>query len=89
LGYDRQREEEEAKKKEAEKVHAAASSKARPAEIGNSKPTTPVPGKVDTLRGKSQDLERLGMGFKKLGFGAVPSGAPTSAAKPRYFVLSF
>jgi ADP-ribosylation factor GTPase-activating protein 2/3 len=85
LGYDRQREEEaEKKRKEVEKVQAAANAKARAAEIGNGKATTSVPDKVDTQKGNSQDLERLGMGFKKLGFGAVPSGAPPSATRSRY-----
>jgi ADP-ribosylation factor GTPase-activating protein 2/3 len=85
LGYDRQREEEEAKaRKESEKVQAATNAKAKPAESGNGKATTPVSVKADAPRGNSQDLERLGMGFKKLGFGAVPSGAPPTAARSRY-----
>ncbi|KIM83564.1 hypothetical protein PILCRDRAFT_819204 [Piloderma croceum F 1598] len=82
IGYDRQREEEEAKaKKESEKVQAATSAKAKPAESGNGKATTPVSVRADAPKGNSQDLERLGMGFKKLGFGAVPSGAPPVVAR--------
>jgi ADP-ribosylation factor GTPase-activating protein 2/3 len=81
LGYDRLREEQEEKaKKEAEKLQAAANATAKAADIGNNKTGT-VPGKVDVQRGNSQDLERLGMGFKKLGFGAIPSGAPGPVAK--------
>jgi ADP-ribosylation factor GTPase-activating protein 2/3 len=81
LGYDRLREEEEEKaRKEAEKVQTTANAKAKAAEIGNNK-NGPVIGKVDVQRGNSQDLERLGMGFKKLGFGAVPSGAPATATR--------
>lgn len=84
LGYDRLREEQEEKaKKEAEKLQAAANATAKAADIGNNKTGT-VPGKVDVQKGNSQDLERLGMGFKKLGFGAIPSGAPGPVAKSRY-----
>ena len=87
LGYDKQREEEEERKRtEAEKVQAAANAKARGIEIGNGKATTSVSGKADTQKGNSQDLERLGMGFKKLGFGAVPSGAPATTTRSRYTV---
>jgi ADP-ribosylation factor GTPase-activating protein 2/3 len=84
LGYDRQREEEEAKaRKEAEKVQAVTNPKAKVAEIGNGKATIPVSVKADAPKGNSQDLERLGMGFRKLGFGAVPSGAPPTAVRSR------
>lgn len=65
-------------------MQAAANAKAKAVEIGNGKATTSVAGKVDAQRGNSQDLGRLGMGFKKLGFGAVPSGAPPSATRTRY-----
>lgn len=88
LGYDRLREEQEEKaKKEAEKVSAAANAKAKSTEIGSSIPGA-VSGKADAPRGNSQDLERLGMGMKKLGFGAVPSGAAVAATKSRCVTLT-
>jgi ADP-ribosylation factor GTPase-activating protein 2/3 len=85
LGYDKQREEEEEKKrKEAEKAQAATSAKAKEPKIGNGKAATSISAKVETPRGNNQDLERLGMGFKKLGFGALPSAAPQTAARSKY-----
>jgi len=69
LGYDRQREEEEERsKQETEKAQRAQVSDA--AVVAR---TVTVPGKVDVRKGNNQDMERLGMGFKKLGFGAVPT----------------
>ncbi|EGN97806.1 hypothetical protein SERLA73DRAFT_55542 [Serpula lacrymans var. lacrymans S7.3] len=80
LGYDRQREEEEERaRKEAGKVQAASQAKAKVSEVGSK--ANAVPGKVDIQKGNSQDLERLGMGFRKLGFGAVPSAAAASTSK--------
>ncbi|KAG0691711.1 hypothetical protein DFH29DRAFT_986175 [Suillus ampliporus] len=82
LGYDRQREEEEERtQKEAEKV-AASQAKVKAADTAI-QPST-VQGKVDLQKGNSQDLERLGMGFRKLGFGGVPTASPSSTARSRY-----
>ncbi|KAG0701927.1 hypothetical protein DFH29DRAFT_537392 [Suillus ampliporus] len=79
LGYDRQREEEEERtQKEAEKV-AASQAKVKAADTAI-QPST-VQGKVDLQKGNSQDLERLGMGFRKLGFGGVPTASPSSTAR--------
>lgn len=75
LGYDRQREEEdERSKKDAEKTE-----KAKLSDTTAVARAATVPGKVDVRKGNNQDMERLGMGFKKLGFGAVPT---TSASIP-------
>ncbi|KAG1739403.1 uncharacterized protein EDB91DRAFT_1135009 [Suillus paluster] len=79
LGYDRQREEEEERaQKEAEKV-AASQAKVKAAD--NTIQASTMPGKVDLQKGNSQDLERLGMGFRKLGFGGVPTASPSSTAR--------
>ncbi|KAI8986249.1 hypothetical protein BD414DRAFT_536988 [Trametes punicea] len=77
LGYDREREkaeEEERARLAAEKSAAAAKAKSP---VTKSTPSAPVAPK-----GNAQDMERLGMGMKRLGFGAVPSApaASTSAA---------
>lgn len=73
LGYDREKEERE----EAERAKAAAStplpSSARP-QSAKLVPASPAP---NTPKGNAQDLERLGMGMKRLGFGGVPT--PTSS----------
>ncbi|OAX38797.1 ArfGap-domain-containing protein [Rhizopogon vinicolor AM-OR11-026] len=77
LGYDRLREEEEERtQKEADKL-AASQTKAKGADTAVKVST--VQGKVDLQKGNSQDLERLGMGFRKLGFGAVPTASSTSS----------
>jgi len=72
LGYDREREEAEAQAaREAaalelkNKSTAASSSGARPASAGTS----------------AADVERLGMGVKKLGFGALPRAQAVAAPK--------
>lgn len=75
LGYDRQKEEEEEKARAQKKALELKSTPTttttkRPVENTNS---TPQP------RGSQQDMERLGMGMKKLGFGSVPTQTPTSA----------
>ena len=75
LGYDREKEEKE----EAERAKAAASSplptSARPQpQSAKLVPASPTP---NTPKGNSQDMERLGMGMKRLGFGGVPT--PTSS----------
>ncbi|KAH7927655.1 ArfGap-domain-containing protein [Leucogyrophana mollusca] len=82
LGYDRQREEEEERaRKEAEAAAASARLQTQANSVSVGARTGAEPGKVDLQKGNSQDLERLGMGFRKLGFGGVPSPttAPTSA----------
>lgn len=78
LGYDRQREEEEERARQQAEQTAQADAKAKAASANLTAST--IPGKVDVQRGNSQDLERLGMGFRKLGFGGVPaaSQAPSS-----------
>jgi len=75
LGYDRQKEEEEEKAKAQKK---ALELKSTPTTIATKQPvqntdTTPQP------RGNQQDMQRLGMGMKKLGFGSVPTQTPASA----------
>lgn len=74
LGYDRQKEEEE----ERTKVQKTLELKSTPTTAAPKQPvkntnTTPQP------RGSQQDMERLGMGMKKLAFGSVPTQtlAPT------------
>jgi ADP-ribosylation factor GTPase-activating protein 2/3 len=74
LGYDRQKEEEEekarAQKKTLElKSTPTTSATKQPVQNTNA---TPQP------RGSQQDMERLGMGMKKLGFGSVPTQTVTS-----------
>ncbi|KAI6111586.1 hypothetical protein EDD16DRAFT_1206071 [Pisolithus croceorrhizus] len=80
LGYDRQREEEEERvKQETEKV--APAEKAKSTNASAAPRTVSVPGKVDPQGGSSQDMERLGMGFRKLGFGATTSPSTTSTVR--------
>ncbi|KAF9811801.1 hypothetical protein IEO21_06413 [Rhodonia placenta] len=76
LGYDREQErkEEERARKEAE---AAPQSAKAPPKSAKAVPTTPVSA---LPTGNAQDLERLGMGMKRLGFGAVPAAPSTSKA---------
>ncbi|KAF8423726.1 hypothetical protein L210DRAFT_974046 [Boletus edulis BED1] len=76
LGYDRQREEEEERARQQAEQAAQADAKARATNSGPATPT--IPGKVDVQKGNSQDLERLGMGFRKLGFGSVPTASQTT-----------
>lgn len=73
LGYDREKEkaEEERGRKEAE----VAATKVK-ANVKVTKAAAPV----DTRpKGNAQDLERLGMGMKRLGFGAVPAAAAANS----------
>ncbi|KAK7689970.1 hypothetical protein QCA50_006610 [Cerrena zonata] len=77
LGYDREREkaeEEERLKKEAERLRSAPALKS-PVVAAKS----PVAPAQNVPKGNTQDLERLGMGFKRLGFGAVPQPAASSS----------
>ncbi|KAF9781695.1 ArfGap-domain-containing protein [Thelephora terrestris] len=76
LGYDRQKEEEEEKARAQKK---ALELKSTPTNTATKKPaenvnTTPQP------RGSQQDMERLGMGMKKLGFGSIPTQKPASTS---------
>ncbi|KAF8840625.1 ArfGap-domain-containing protein [Paxillus ammoniavirescens] len=81
LGYDRQREEEEERaRQEAEKA-TQAEVKEKEKAVSASARTVAVPGRVDPQKGNSQDLERLGMGFRKLGFGATPAISTPSSAR--------
>lgn len=87
LGYDREKEaEEERARKEAEE--SAKSSIKLTSTTAKSAPVVPTPNQP---KGNPQDLERLGMGMKRLGFGAVPAPAATTS-KARYGterILSF
>ncbi|KAI0345502.1 ArfGap-domain-containing protein [Trametopsis cervina] len=82
LGYDRERErqeEEERVKKAAEDAKIALVSRAHASSSnGKAAATAATPVQTKPL-GNAQDLERLGMGMKRLGFGAVPA-APTPRA---------
>ncbi|EKM49906.1 uncharacterized protein PHACADRAFT_265665 [Phanerochaete carnosa HHB-10118-sp] len=83
LGYDREKErqEEEERVRKAAEAKASASASApasRSLTPANGKNTTPVEAKP---LGSAQDMERLGMGMKRLGFGAVP--AASAAASPK------
>ncbi|KAI0698111.1 hypothetical protein BC835DRAFT_1269338 [Cytidiella melzeri] len=79
LGYDRERErleEEEKAKKAAEDAKISLSSRAQ-ASSSNGKAAV-APAQAKPL-GNANDMERLGMGMKRLGFGALPA-APTARA---------
>nr|VWO98181.1 Trihydroxynaphthalene reductase (EC (T3HN reductase) [Ganoderma boninense] len=79
LGYDREREkaEEEERVRVAAEQAAANKAKASPAATKS----TPAPSStVATPKGNAQDMERLGMGFKRLGFGAVPAAAASTSS---------
>ena len=74
LGYDRQKEEEEEKarvQKKALELKSTPTTATTKQPVGSTN-TTPQP------RGSQQDMERLGMGMKKLGFGAIPTQTPAS-----------
>ena len=74
LGYDREREkaEEEERARLAAEQSAAAKAKSP---VTKSTPVTPA---VAAPKGSAQDMERLGMGMKRLGFGGVPAAAAAS-----------
>lgn len=78
LGYDRERERQEEEvraKKEAENAKVAAT--ARSLTPANGK-TVAAPAEAKPL-GSAQDMERLGMGMKRLGFGAAPAASSPRA----------
>lgn len=79
LGYDRQREEEEERARQ--QAEQAAQADARAKAVNTNPATSPIPAKMDVQRGNSQDLERLGMGFRKLGFGTVPTTPQASTTR--------
>ncbi|KAI0070369.1 ArfGap-domain-containing protein [Panus rudis PR-1116 ss-1] len=79
LGYDREREkaeEEERAKRAAEALKSAPAAKSPVASK-----STPVSPGIAQPKGPAQDLERLGMGMKRLGFGAVPAAASASTSR--------
>ncbi|GBE85322.1 ADP-ribosylation factor GTPase-activating protein [Sparassis crispa] len=73
LGYDREREkaeEEERERKTAEElINTPLSAKAKTPVVS----AAPVELKP---KGNAHDMERLGMGMKRLGFGAIPAASP-------------
>jgi len=86
LGYDRQREEEEERARQ--QTEQAAQADAKP-KVANTTPAmTTIPSRVDVQKGNSQDLERLGMGFRKLGFGSVPTASPTASSARSTYVYN-
>ncbi|KAI0088698.1 hypothetical protein BDY19DRAFT_949259 [Irpex rosettiformis] len=79
LGYDRERErleEEERAKKAAEEAKIALVSRAQASSNGKAA-TAPVQTKP---LGNAHDMERLGMGMKRLGFGAVPAASARASS---------
>jgi ADP-ribosylation factor GTPase-activating protein 2/3 len=77
LGYDAEREREEAAAKAAA---AAAAAKTAPV-------SAPSGGAIKSTAGdktSSADVERLGMGFGRLGFGQVASGPSAPAPAKKY-----
>ncbi|KAI0770631.1 hypothetical protein C8Q74DRAFT_1439197 [Fomes fomentarius] len=77
LGYDHECEkaEEEQRFRLAAEQSATATAKFRV-----TKSAAPVTPAVTAPKGNAQDLERLGMGIKRLGFGAVPAAAAASTS---------
>jgi ADP-ribosylation factor GTPase-activating protein 2/3 len=74
LGYDRQKEEEEEKARVQKK---ALELKSTPTTASTKQPVRNA-NTIPQQRGSQQDMERLGMGMKKLGFGSVPTQTPAS-----------
>ncbi|EJF57895.1 ArfGap-domain-containing protein [Dichomitus squalens] len=77
LGYDREREKAEAEERARVAAEQAAANKAKSPVAKSTPVTSPA---IATPKGNAQDLERLGMGFKRLGFGAVPAAAAASTS---------
>ncbi|ETW82304.1 hypothetical protein HETIRDRAFT_318381 [Heterobasidion irregulare TC 32-1] len=76
LGYDQEREEQEERvKKEKEALEL----KSKAATVGVKTKTVEVAKVAPKPNGSSQDMERLGMGMKRLGFGGVPAAAAASS----------
>ncbi|KAL7279589.1 hypothetical protein ACG7TL_005994 [Trametes sanguinea] len=76
LGYDRERE----KAEEEERARLAAAEKSAAAAKAKTPVTKATPSAPAAPKGNAQDLERLGMGMKRLGFGAVPSAPAASSS---------
>lgn len=87
LGYDRLKEEEEERvraKKAEEELKSSRSLGFGKVEKSNGA----VPATVSKPRGTTQDMERLGMGMKKMGFGSVPAAsAPASTRCGGCFIV--
>ena len=85
LGYDREREKAEEEERVRVAAEKAAANKAKTSSAATK--STPVASSasasVATPKGNAQDMERLGMGFKRLGFGAVPAAAASSRCVSR------
>ena len=85
LGYDREREKAEEEERVRVAAEKAAANKAKTSSTATK--STPVASSasasVATPKGNAQDMERLGMGFKRLGFGAVPAAAASSRCVSR------
>ncbi|KZT69550.1 ArfGap-domain-containing protein [Daedalea quercina L-15889] len=81
LGYDREKEAKEEAERAATKAAASPlPSSARP----QSAKLVPSSAAPSTPKGNAQDMERLGMGMKRLGFGGVPTpttSRPSSAVE--------
>ncbi len=75
LGYDREREKAEEGERARLAAEQSAAAKAKSTVTKSAPPVTPA---VTAPKGNAQDLERLGMGMKRLGFGAVPAAAAAS-----------
>ena len=92
LGYDREREKAEEEERVRVAAEKAAANKAKTSSTATK--STPVASSasasVATPKGNAQDMERLGMGFKRLGFGAVPAAAASTRCVPGVdFVQSY
>jgi len=77
LGYDREKEkveEEERAKKQVESIKSPIA--ATPASTAKAAAAAPVSA---APKGNPQDMERLGMGMKRLGFGGIPTPAAPAA----------
>jgi ADP-ribosylation factor GTPase-activating protein 2/3 len=77
LGYDAEREREEAVAKAAAAASAATT---KPTTATSSGPLKPAAGDKQG----SADMERLGMGFGRLGFGQISSGPSAAAPAKKY-----
>jgi ADP-ribosylation factor GTPase-activating protein 2/3 len=86
LGYDRLKEEEEERAKAKSVQESLQAASRNVGVIGKVTSTTPVVA-ASKPRGNAQDMERLGMGMKKMGFGAVPAAASASVST-RYILCS-
>ncbi|KAI1789968.1 ArfGap-domain-containing protein [Ganoderma leucocontextum] len=78
LGYDREREKAEEEERKRLAAEQAAANKAKLPSVTKSTPVAVTT--VAAPKGNAQDMERLGMGFKRLGFGAVPAAAASTSA---------